>query len=346
MVRLVDIAQRAGVSVMTVSRVLRDAPDISPATKARIRALATEMGYVPDVMAQGLRTRQSRLLGAVVPNVADPVTSRVVSALAERAHELGYELLLHQSLNQPEREEVCIRRLIARRVEGLFLHPVYRHATTSAACDELRQRRIQVLLLGPRTAFCQGFVNLEVEDALSAQKATAHLIGLGHRRIAFLAGAPTSPVAVARLEGYRRGLREAGIEPDDHLVFHAGTSLEDGAKAVAQMLSEQARPTAIQAVNDLVAMGAANLLLDQRCRIPQDLSVVGFGNIMASEFFRVPLTTVRQPKYHLGFTAMAMMQAMLKQETVSSRRLPADVVVRASSGPPPAEAGPDAPGQV
>lgn len=333
MVRLIDIARKAGVSIMTVSRVLRDAPDISSTTKARVRALAQQMGYVPDVMARGLRTRQTRLLGVVVPNVNDPVTARVVSALAERAHDLGYDLLLDQSQSQAEREEVGIRRLMARRVEGLFLSPVYRHAPSAPVYAELQQRRTRVVLLGPKAPFCQMFPNVQIDDLPAAHQATAHLIALGHRRIAFLAGPSTSPAAQGRFDGYRRALREAGLELDDHLVFHAGTTVEDGAKAVTQMLNEHTRVTALQAVNDLVAMGAANLLLEQGVRIPDDLAVVGFGNIPGSECFRVPLTTTRQPKYQLGLAAMAMMQSLLKGDTVNPRRLPAELIIRASTGP-------------
>src|SRR3954467_1375871 len=114
-VRLKDIAAQAGVSVMTVSKVMRDAPDISPATKARVKALAQQMGYVPDTLAQGLRTRTTRLLGLVISTVTNPIFSRIVLALEERAHELGYDLILAQHLMSPDREEKIIRRLVSRR---------------------------------------------------------------------------------------------------------------------------------------------------------------------------------------------------------------------------------------
>src|SRR4051794_3219755 len=117
MVRLKDIAQHAGVSVMTVSKALRDAPDISGATKTRIKGLAQQMGYVPDSMAQGLRNRTTRLLGLVLSTVANPIFARTVSAIEERAHELGYDLILAHTLNLVEREEACIRRLLSRRVD-------------------------------------------------------------------------------------------------------------------------------------------------------------------------------------------------------------------------------------
>src|SRR5262245_35277493 len=115
MVRLKDIAERAGVSIMTVSKVLRDAPDISSATKARVRSLAQEMGYVPHAMAAGLRTRATRLLGLVIPGVVNPVFARLIMALEDRAFEHGFDLFLAHTLEKPEREEFVIRRLLARR---------------------------------------------------------------------------------------------------------------------------------------------------------------------------------------------------------------------------------------
>src|SRR5580693_4060541 len=113
MVRLKDIARQAGVSVMTVSKALRDAPDVSAATKSRVKTLAHQMGYVPDSSAQGLRTKTTKLFGLVIPSITNPIFARMVVAIEERAHELGYDILLAHSLNKPDREEVCIRRLLS-----------------------------------------------------------------------------------------------------------------------------------------------------------------------------------------------------------------------------------------
>jgi DNA-binding LacI/PurR family transcriptional regulator len=158
---------------------------------------------------------------------------------------------------------------------------------------------------------------------------------LGHRRIAFFNGAAAAPSARERLAGYQRALREAGLDPDDQLVFKAGTTIEEGEKAALQMLNESTVATAIQAVNDLVAIGAANVFLSQGLRIPQDLSIVGFGNILLSEHYRVPLTTVRQPKLRLGIAAMELMTKLLRGESPASIRLGAELIIRQSTGPAP-----------
>lgn len=334
MVRLKDIAVRANVSVMTVSKALRDEPDVSEATKGRIKGLAQQMGYVPDSSAQGLRTRTTKLLGLLIPSTTDPNMARMTLAIEERAHDLGYDLLLMHTLNTVEREEYCIRRMLARRVDGIFIAPVYRIEHEARIYKELAAQQSRVVLLGPSAPFCNQFPSVQVDDLLASFAAAQHLLKLGHKRIAFLSGPTAAPWAQARFEGYRRALREAGMDVDDSLVFQAGSTTEDGVKAASQVLDESCKATAVQAVNDLVAIGFANTLLDQGVRIPQDISVVGFGNSITSEYFRVPMTTVRQPKFRLGLAAVEMMAQMLRGQRAETRRLPAELIIRASSAAP------------
>ena len=335
MLRLKDIAERAGVSIMTVSKSLRDESDISVATKARIRKLAADMGYVPNSAAQGLRNRTTRLVGLIISAATDPVFARISMALEEQAHARGYDILFAHSLNQTGREEACIRRMLARRVDGLFLSPVYRRELQATMYDELWNRRIPTVLLGHRAPFCSNFASVETEDILASYMVTRHLLQLGHRRIAFLCGPAASPASQERLEGYRRAIREAGLEVQDSLLFQAGGTIEEGEKAAAQMVAEQCDATAVQAVNDLVAIGAGTFLLRQGLKIPQDVSLAGYGNILVSEHFRVPLTTIRQPKHRMGIAAMESMIKLLAGEMPPVKRLVGELVIRESTGPVP-----------
>jgi LacI family transcriptional regulator len=335
MTRLKDIALKAGVSVMTVSKALRDQQDVSATTKTRLKLLAQQMGYVPDSTAQGLRTRTTKLFGLVMSSITNPIYSRVVLAIEERAHALGYDVMLAHTLNVPEREEACLRRFISRRVDGLFIAPVYRLAAEARVYRELLDRRIPTVLLGHTAPFCSQFVNVETDDLLASYAATQHLLKLGHKRIAFFTGPLVTPWTQERFEGYRRALRETGLDVDDKLVFQAGRTIEEGAQAASQMVSESSDATAVQAVNDIVAVGCAETLLNHGLKIPQDISVAGFGNILLGEHFRVPLTTTRQPKFRLGSTAVELMQQLLAGQRPDSKRLPAELIVRASTGPPP-----------
>lgn len=334
MVRLKDIAQLTGVSVMTVSKALRDEPDVSAETKAKIKSVAQQMGYVPDSSAQGLRTRTTKMFGLVIPAATNPVYARMVFAIEDRAHELGYDLLLAQTLNNPDREDTCLRRLLSRRVDGLFITPVYRFEAEARIYREIVTRKTPTILLGPPAPFCKNFLSIELEEVAASFSVTKHLIDLGHRRIAYFTGPPAAPWAHERFEGYRRAHREAGLEVDDKLVFAAGSTTEDGAKATLQMLNEGCHPTAVQAVSDPVAIGCAETLLKQGAKIPDDISIAGFGNIMAAEYYRVPLTTISQPKFRFGIAAVQMMMGLIRGEKVTSRRLPAELVARQSTAAP------------
>ncbi len=336
MVKLKDIAVRAGVSVMTVSKALRDRPDVSAATKTRIKLLGQQLGYVPDSIAQGLRTRTTKLFGVAISSLSNPIFSGVVTAIEEHAAELGYEVLLAHTHNIPEREEACLRRFMSRHVDGVFVSPVYRMTREARVYQELLARGIPTVILGHPAPFCDQFVRVENDDLLGSYAATRHLLKLGHKRIAFFAGPLPTPWTQERFEGYRRAHRESNLDVDDKLVFQAGRTIEDGAKAALQMINEHSDATAVQTVNDLVAIGCAEALLNQGLRIPQDISVVGFGNVLMSEHFRVPLTTVRQAKLRLGTAAVDVMLQLLRRQKVEPKRLPAELIVRASSGIPPA----------
>jgi len=334
MVRLKDIARHAGVSIMTVSKALRGVPDVSAATKARIKLLAHQMGYVPDSSAQGLRNKTTKLFGLVIPSITNPVYARTIYAIEERAHELGYDVLLAHSHNLPDREESCLRRLLSRRVDGLFIAPVYRFEAEARIYHEITVRQTPTVLLGPPATFCKSFPSIQIEEALASYTATQHLLKLGHKRIAYFTGPPAAPWAHERFEGYRRALREAALDVDDKLVFQAGSTIEDGAKATLQMLNESCHATAVQAVNDLVAIGCANTLFAQGLKIPEDVSVIGFGNVLTAEFFRVPLTTMRQPKFRLGLAAVETMMNLIRNESIQPQRLTAELIERQSTAPP------------
>ena len=219
---------------------------------------------------------------------------------------------------------------------GLFISPVYRMAAEAPIYQELFARRVPTVLLGHTAPFCNQFVNVEADDLLASYAVTQHLLKLGHKRIAFFTGPPATPWTQERFEGYRRALREAGMDVDDKLVFQAGRTIEEGAKAALQMIDESSDATAVQAINDVVAVGCAETLLGHGFKIPQDISVAGFGNILLGAHFRVPLTTTRQPKFRLGSAAVDAMQELLRGQRPESKRLPAELIVRASTGTPPA----------
>jgi LacI family transcriptional regulator len=335
MVQLKHIAERAGVSLMTASKALRDKPDVAPGTKAKIKHIADQMGYVPDRCGQYLRGRRTYLIGICAPTATDPTVTPTIAGIHEFVYGLAYDLMLTTTQNSAEREEAAINRMIGRQVEGLFIIPTYRLPPEAPAYRRLTESQIPTIVIGQTAQFCHGFVNVQGDDLAASQTVTRHLIALGHKRIAFLTGLLSEPWAEERLEGYRRGLREVGLDVDDRLVFHAGRTIEDGARAASEMIAACSDATAIQAVTDLVAIGCAEIFVQHGYTIPKDISITGFGNIQLSEHCRVPLTTICQPKYRLGVVAAQMMSQMLAGRRPQPQRLPADLLVRASSAPAP-----------
>ena len=331
MIRLKDIALNAGVSVMTVSKALRDEPDISAATKTRIRDIADRTGYVPNSSARSLRTRRTHQFGLIISALSNPMYTRTFMAIEEQAHQMGYEIIVAQTLNNSDRETTCIRRMLARQVDGLFIRPVYRPDSHAPIYEELKKRKIPTVILGHRTLFCNDFANVETDDISAAKALTQHLLELGHRRIACFTGPIFAPWAQERYEGYRIALQEHRVEIDEKLIFQAGSTIEEGAVAALQFIQEETDATAIIAANDLVAFGAGNTLINQGINIPSDLSLAGFGNVLSAEYFRVPLTTVRQPKYRRGLAAFDSMLKLIAKETPVPKRLPAELAIRKST---------------
>ncbi len=218
-------------------------------------------------------------------------------------------------------------------MEGLFLIPVPRLGDPPAIYEDLARLKVPAIILGPAPDFCRALPRVAADETAAAREVTQHLLGLGHRRIAFLGGPSVSPYSQARLEGYRRALREAEIEIDDRLIFPAGSTIDDGFQAGLELIRESLGVTALQAVNDLVAIGALNALHSQRIRVPEDVSIAGFGNILTAEHARVPLTTVREPKFRLGVEAMDLMSKLIAGGPPETRTLRAELLTRQSTGP-------------
>ena len=263
-------------------------------------------------------------------------------AIEERAHELGYDLLVAHTLNSEAREAACIQRLLSRP-RGRSVHlprsiasgPTAPNSTTPfeqpAPC-------LGVIILGHASPFCRQFVTVETDDLIASYGATQHLLHLGHKRIAYFAGPQAAPWAQGAIRGLpprAPRIRDRGF--DDRLVFQSGNTIEDGAKAALQFINEAPAATAIQAVTDLIAIGCANTLLNQGVRIPARTSPsCGFGNLLTSGDASASLSsTVRQPKFRLGIAAMEVMVKMLRGERPETRRLKAEVVARQSTAPPP-----------
>jgi DNA-binding LacI/PurR family transcriptional regulator len=258
MVRLVDIAEKVGVSVMTVSKALRDQPDVSAKTRGRIKAAAKEMGYVPDSSAQSLRTRATKLFGLVIPSTTNPVFARMVFALEERAQELGYDLLLCHTQNKPEREEFCIRRLLARRVDGIFVTPRLSHGNDARIYRDLLASKTPTVLLGRLAAFCSQFVSVSTDELAASYAITQHLLELGHRRIAYFTGPLPAIWAQERYEGFAARTAKPGWMWMTRWSSTRAARLKMATRPRCSLPTRNVTPPPSRRANDLIAIGCAN----------------------------------------------------------------------------------------
>jgi LacI family transcriptional regulator len=319
---------------MAVSKALRDAPDISVGTKNRVQTEARRQNYVPNRAAQNLRLRRSGLVGVVVPKINHFDYSQLVWGIERQAEASGLQMMLGCSLDRAENEIREVRNLIARQVEALLLVPAVRWQHRLATLDLLRASQTPTVLLDAYPAGAENFPRVTwvvCDDQRGGQLATEHLLELGHREILFLAGPNGSSSSAGRFSGYQRALASADIPYTDARVFLADKDIDSGRKAMTQALSEKAPFTAVVAHNDSVAIGAADILRQQGFGVPEDISIVGFGDGLLAAHFRVPLTTVRIPQIEMGQTAVRLALDLQKGDAVASRQLPVEIIVRAST---------------
>ncbi|MCE0483444.1 MAG: LacI family transcriptional regulator [Methylacidiphilales bacterium] len=319
---------------MAVSKALRDAPDISVGTKARVKAEAQKRNYIPNRAAQNLRSRRSGLIGVVVPQINHTYYSQLVWGVERQAEAVGLQMVLAHSLDRADNEMREVLKLIARQVDVLILVPAVRWQHRLATLELVRTSRIPAVLLDAYPAGAENFPLVSwvvCDDKRAGQLATEHLLELGHRDILFLAGPNGSSSSAGRFSGYQRSLKTAEVAYSDNLVYLADKDIASGRKAMAQALSEKAEFTAVVAFNDSVAIGAIDTLQQQGFRVPEDVSVVGFGDGVLAENFRVPLTTVRIPQVAMGETALRLALDLQKGVPVEPRHLPVEIIVREST---------------
>jgi DNA-binding LacI/PurR family transcriptional regulator len=338
-----DVARVAGVSYSTVSRALNDSPHISAETKLHVRRTAAEMGYLPSAVGRSLVTQRTSTLGVVVQTLTDPFLAEIVSSVEGTALFHGYGLILASSGEDPEREARALHALRERRVDGVVLV-----AASWRKEDREKAGAIgipMVLICNPRQEeyICPA---VDADNQAGGRAATQHLLELGHRRIAHIAGPTLEYDAADRRDGYVQALTDWGVVPDPALIWPGGFRPEHGIAAMKYLLASPQRPTAVFCYNDAVALGAMRAAREAGLRIPQDLSVVGFDDIDLAPFLEPPLTTIAQPKRQMGECAVHMLLDMLAgNPPPPGRHLPVSLVVRASTatreesgGPPRSQA--------
>ena len=327
-----DIARILGISPSTVSRALKDHPDINVDTKKAVNELAGKLKYQPNAVALSLKNSRSYTIGIIIPEIVHYFFSSVISGIEDVASQKGFTVIICQSNESFEREVANARTLLSHRVDGLLVS-ISKQTQTFDHLINLQESGIPLVFFD-RIAPDINADQVVIDDLEASYKATRHLIETGRKRIAHFAGPQNLVIGRDRLQGYMNALTEAGIPIDNRLIIEADT-FEKARNAVVKMLDEGNIPDGIFAVNDMTAIGAMQTIQKRGYKIPGEIAIVGFSDGYLSGITDPHLSSVDQHGYEMGTTAAEMLfHRILSSETEyipEVKVLNADLIVRGSS---------------
>ena len=322
-----DVAERADVSVATVSRVLNDSDSVREATKERVLDAAQALDYLPNETARNLRTQKTRTVGVLLPNMHGEFFAQITRGLDQRASEDGHHVLVSNSHTEEAEAESVIRSLLGR-VEGLIiLWP----RLDIGFLEDLVPDSLPIVLLST-SAGSSRFQTFAFDNRRGAYEAVQHLAEHGHERVAIVTGDPINFDAQERLAGYRQAVEDLGLEGNSALEITGDFTQEGGRSAVEQLLRLDPPPTALFASNDSMALGALRGAHEAGLEVPKDLALIGFDDIPSARFATPSLTTVRAPTLELGRRAMDVLLNPSSTEQSTHRTLDTQLVRRESCG--------------
>jgi len=312
-VRMKDIAKDLDLSVVTISKVLRDHPDIAEETRERVLRRVKELDYQPNTLARGLVTGRSYLIGLVVPDLLHPFFAEVAKALSTAVGKRGYSVIISSSEENPELEAREIQQLAGRQLDALVIATSGNETQTFERMD--RQGQPYILIDRELPGLAANFVG--IDDEAAGRIATEHLIDQGCRTIAHIRGRNNS-TGIRRFEGYKQSLLRHGLQYSDAIVVaSSNVDIESGwqgAEAMRLLLTQKPRPDGVFCYNDPLAIGALNAILQAGLRIPEDIAVIGCGNLHYDTSLRVPLSSVDQHSQMIGERAGSILLNMIESK--------------------------------
>jgi LacI family transcriptional regulator len=324
-----EVAESAGVSYATVSHVINNTRLVSPETRERVLAAMAELNYRPNALARSLRQGKTNTIGLVLPDSANPFFAEISRCIEDETFKKGYSVFLCNTELDIQRELFYVDVLSKKQVDGIIFVAAGDQADS---LDFLVSRNMPVVMID------RDVPNVEVDAVLTDHRlggylATRHLLELGHTRIACIAGPSSITPSAERIIGYRKALEEAGLPYDEKLVLRGDYHAQSGMDITHTILRMDPRPTAIFALNDLMALGALRAAAEAGCSVPSDLAVVGYDDLELSHFTNPPLTTIAQPKTEIGAQAVDLLvDRMSRKDRPPSRVvLPPELIVRRST---------------
>lgn len=318
-----DVAKLANVAPSTVSRVIANSPRISEKTKQTVRRAMEELGYHPNFNARSLASQSTRAIGLVMPTSTDvvfqnPFFPAVLRGISEGANEKHYALYMTTGKTDQEIYDGVVQVVQGGRVDGVIL-------LTSKVEDDvlsyLQYRGIPFVLIGKPYKNVDEINHVDNNNFHASKEVTEHLIGLGHHNIAFVGGTLDLVVTVERLLGYKEALKDAGIEVRDEYIFHEQFLREGGQEAIRELLSLEMPPTALVVTDDFMAIGVLNTLDEMGIKVPEQISIVSFNNVLIAEMSVPPLTSVDINIFDLGFQAAKSLVQVIENPNEPTKRI-------------------------
>jgi len=326
-----DVAEKAGVSTATVSRALMNPEKVSAATRQKVEQAVIAVGYASHGLTRNARRGDTQTILVIVPDICDPFFSEIIRGVEVTAAQEGYLVLIGDCAHQNQQEKTFLDLLLTRQIDGMVLlgsqipfDPVHEE-----------QRNLPPMVMANEFAPEMALPTVHIDNLTAAFEAVNHLLQLGHRQIACIAGPEAMPLCQYRTQGYIQALRRSNLTVDPTYIVRGDFSFEAGAQALKQLMALPQPPRALFCHSDMLALGAMNQAKRLGLRVPQDLSIVGFDDIELSRYCEPPLTTVTQPRYQIGREAMLLLLDELQGKRVNngSRLLDAELTVRGSTAP-------------
>jgi LacI family transcriptional regulator len=331
MPNLLDIAKRAGVAPITVSRVINNSGYVSQSTRERVEAAVKELGYVPNTIARGLRSKRTHTLALIVTDITNPYFTSMARGVEDIAGASNYTVIYCNTDESETKEEKYANMLAQRQVDGVLLVPSCGNAKTIKFFEA---NDINVVLLDRRISGVRSDIVCS-DSENGANRLVKLLIGLGHKQIAIIAGPKDVSTSADRVLGYQHALADAGLA-ENELIYYGAFNEQSGYELCNQALRQPSRPTAILGANNFIAIGIMKALHDLKLDIPGDISVVGFDDLPESMFMKPFLTVARQRAYEMGQLATELLLKRISGVLPQEHReliLPIEIIVRESSGP-------------
>jgi LacI family transcriptional regulator len=330
-----DVAERAGVATMTVSRVINNSGYVSGATRTKVEAAIVELGYVPNMLGPSLRFNQTNTLALVLTDITNPFWTTVARGVEDAAQEQDYSIILCNTDENLQKQDQYLNMLLKRRIDGMLFVPADNRVES---VQLIQKQNVSVVVLD------RSLPNVDVDvvrgDSFGgAYQLAKHLIELGHRNIAVLSGPQNIFTSTERVAGFRQAINEAGLEHNYENVYW-GSFRQNPGEIAERALQSSPRPTAFLAVNNFIANGALQTFSEDGLRVPEDISLVSFDDIPVIINPNPFLTVSVQPAYDMGYQATQLLLSRLRNEGPEERQeivLPTEIFIRQSTAPPSTE---------